>query len=107
MYSTDGGTSFQGDAKTQTDGYVGSSVAAYNGQLYLAFRGLNANHDLNVIPITIGANGAPTGADYGRKWTSAQSSDEAPWLYVANQSLFIAWLGKGNHHVCVAKLNVP
>jgi len=102
MYSTDG-FNFAETFVTPTDGYGGASIAAYNGRLFLAFHGGDANHSLCMFEILLDATGRPHGL--GTKWQSIQSSDDPPLLLPSASGLFIGWLGRGNKHLCIARVS--
>jgi hypothetical protein len=65
----------------------GPSLASFNGNLYLAWRGLDDRLNVSV---------APAGQDiFGAKFTTDLKTDAAPALAVLNSQLYIAWKEEG------------
>lgn len=105
MISTDG-VHFNETATTPTDGYGGASIAAYNGHLYLAWQGGDANGTLCLVEVMLDkVTRKPTGI--GTKIQSVQSSAKFPRLVGTETGLFITYLGNGNNHPVIARVQLP
>jgi hypothetical protein len=99
------GDNKHGSYTTPTDGYNGTSIAAYNNKLYLAFRGLDSNQSLNVSELVINPTTMAV-VNIINKQTSAQSTDGVPFLSATSGGLLVSWLGKGNRITSIGKVNV-
>ncbi len=78
---------------------VSPALAAFNGGLYLAWKG-DGNDNLSVMVST------DSGQSFGNKFISPETSPESPGLAVNNGELFITWKGDGNDNLNVAVVDV-
>jgi len=86
-----------GASVTLGDSAVGQpALAVYNNQLYIAWTGTNAAHNLNVALVQTNGSGAPTGL--GSKYVDGNTSIAAPSLAAYNNQLYIAWTGTNAQH---------
>lgn len=75
------------------------ALAWYQGQIWLAWTGLDSHHSLNVM--AIGSNGATQGAK--TTLSTAPGGASAPQLIAdtANSRLLLGWAESGTHHLMV------
>lgn len=75
------------------------SVASFNGNLYLAWKG-DGNDNLNVMVST------DNGQSFGHKMTSPETSSDVPALAADTEHLYIGWKGSGNDNLNVALVDI-
>jgi hypothetical protein len=78
---------------------VSPSLASFNGNLYLAWKG-DGNDNLSVMVST------DNGQSFGNKYISPETSSDAPCLAADGGNLYIAWKGSGNDNLSVAIVDI-
>jgi hypothetical protein len=75
------------------------ALASFQGRLYLAWKG-EGNNDLNV------ACSADNGRTFPQKYTSKETSQDAPALCMlgSNNALYLGWKGNGNANLNAAQV---
>jgi hypothetical protein len=75
----------------------GPTIASLNGRLYVAWRGTNDEHNLNIMSST------DNGLSFAKKCISKEESDAAPALTVHSGGLYISWRGRSNDQLNFSK----
>jgi len=75
------------------------ALASLNGRLFIAWKG-DGNDTLNVEYST------DNGRTFGHKFTSDETSPQAPGLCAQGGELYITWKGDGNDNLNVAEVRM-
>jgi hypothetical protein len=109
LCSKDGGESFQETGQTISDGFNGTSMAFYNGQVYIGWGGGGDNRNISIAKVILDKVGCPTNVDLdqGRKMVAPNSTDAPVLLFGTDKQLLVGWMNRPDAHLYIAKVNFP